>query len=184
MGRRRTRIVEPVRRAIQAAALRPVPPAATVLQRELEHEFEDQAPSLRTVQLLLSRYIPADKGEWWRFGDGDPDDDATVLAVVAELYRHGEDFGGLATRLRGTIRRTTAQWVIRVRAVAEEMEVADCYEFARRFDACEQAGTDNSLIGLALGLGVWRSVEDERAIVASGLLPADWARIDREEAFA
>jgi hypothetical protein len=74
--------------------------------------------------------------------------------------------------------------VIRVRTAAEDIDPATCYEFARRFDACEQAGTDNSLIALALGLGAWRSNEDERAILAAGLLPADWARIDRKEAFA
>ena len=183
MGRRRTRVSEPVRIAIQAAALSPAPPAATVLSRQLDEKFGDEAPSLRTVQLLYRQYMPADKGDWWRFGDGDPDDDAAVLPVLADLYRTGAEMGGLRARLEGTIRSSTARWVIRIRTAAPEIGTADCYEFARRFDACEQAGTDNRLLTLALALGVWRGQDEENAALQAHLLPADWARIDRKEAF-
>ena len=182
MARRRTRISEPVRAAIQAAALLPVPPAATVLSRQLDEEFGNEAPSLRTVQLLLKQYIPPDKGEWWRFGDGEPDDDAVVLPVLGDLYRTGGDMGGLVARIQGTIHRSTARWIVHVRTAAPEIDAESCYEFARRFDACEQAGSDSRLLTLALALGVWRGQEDEDAAVPN-LLPADWARIDRKEAF-
>jgi hypothetical protein len=186
-GRRRTRVSEAVRTAIQAAALLPVPPAATVLSKQLDQQYPNEAPSLRTVQLLLSRYIPPDKGDWWRFGDGDPADDAIVISVVGELYRHpptGEgDTGGLLARLKGTIHRSTARWIVHVHAAAPDIAAGTCYEFARRFDACEQAGTDNTLLALALALGVWRSSEEEDAALKANLLPEDWARIDRKEAF-
>lgn len=183
MGRRRTRISERARRAIQAAALKPAPPAATVLTRELEEEFGDEAPRLRTVQLLLKQYIPADKGEWWRFGDGDPEDDAVVLSILGDMYRQPTDEGGLLARFKGTIHRSTARWIVHVRTVAPEIDAENCYAFARRFDACEQADTDNRLLALALALGVWRHQDAEDATLQAKLLPADWARIDRKEAF-
>lgn len=183
MGRRRTRTSEPVRAAIQAAALLPVPPAATVLSRQLDQTFGDQAPGLRTVQNLLRQYTPPDKGDWWRFGAGDPDDDAQVVAVLGALYRHPTDEGGLMARFKGTVRDSTARWIVRVRAAAPGIDAETCYAFARRFDACEQAGTDNRLLTLALALGVWRSQDDEDAALAANLLPEDWARVDRKEAF-
>ena len=182
MGRRRTRVSEPVRTAIQAAALSPAPPAATVLSRELEEKFGDEAPRLRTVQLLLRQYIPADKGDWWHFGDGDPEDDARVLSVLGEMYRQPTDEGGLLARFKGTIHRSTARWIVHVRAAAPDIDAEHCYAYARRFDACEQAGTDNRLLTLALALGVWRQ-DREDAALAANLLPVDWARVDRKEAF-
>ena len=181
MGRRRTRTSERVRAAIQAAALLPVPPAATVLTAQLERDFEE-APGVRTVQNLLRQYIPADKGDWWHFGDGDPEDDAVVLSVLGEMYRQPTDEGGLLARFKGTIHRSTARWIVHVRAAAPDIDAEHCYAYARRFDACEQAGTDNRLLTLALALGVWRQ-DREDAALAANLLPVDWARIDRKEAF-
>ena len=174
--RRRRRVDWRVLKRIQEKALSPAPPSGVALQRELEQEFGDAAPSLRTTQMLLSEFIPSQPGEWWTFGQGDPEDDALVLPVIAHLYRTHD----IHTAFEGPIRTDVAGWIVRVLTAARDMEPANVWEFARRYAVCEAKGWDNRLLTLALSLGVWRGEQQEAQAIKDGLLPADWAYIGPE----
>jgi hypothetical protein len=162
-----------VMRRIQDKALSPAPPSGTALQAELEEEFGDAAPSLRTTQMLLSEFMPADPGAWWTLADGDPEDAALVLPVIEALYREHHPM----TTFELSVRTSTARWIVKVRTAAPDMAPLDAHEFARRFAYAESAGRDTRLLTLALALGVWRSPEHEQQLIADGLLPQAWAYV-------
>jgi hypothetical protein len=171
--RRRRRVDWRVLKRIQDKALSPAPPSGVALQRELEEEYGDAAPSLRTTQMLLSEFMPSEPSAWWSIADGDPEDVALVLPVLAALYRDHHPL----TTLELSIRSDTARWIVRVVTAAPDIDPLIAFEFANRLAYAERAGRDMRLLTLALALEVWRGAEHEQQAIADGLIPPDWAYV-------
>jgi hypothetical protein len=154
---------------IAAEAAKPAPVTGKYLHGQLEIEFGEQAPSLRTVQELFRQFQPGEDDEAWAFGQETPEDDALVLPVLAVVA----EVRGYQIVSEKPIRQSAAQWVIRVRTAAPQIGAADALELALRFAAADRLGWDTQLLALGLALNAWDPAEEQR-LVAAGSLPHDW----------
>lgn len=168
--RRRRRVDWQVMRRIEEEALAPVPLAGTAVHDKLVEEFPDTYPSLRTTQLLLNEWRATDGEERaWTLSDGDPEDAALVLPVIAALTRRDKESRGVSQQI--------AMWLVRVRTVAPDMPPLQAFNVAAYYSHAERTGGDTGFIDTYLSLEAWRSREAEEQAIIGHLLPVNWSWI-------
>lgn len=102
-------------------------------------KYRERLPSLRTAQRMAREVRPAQPGERWSFTHAEPDEARLVLPVLAAV---GEGYGSLS--------RETAEWVVRVRRAAPEMEPYAAFVWAIRYQAAVTAGKPTGWLDLGL----------------------------------
>ena len=130
----------------------------------LSREFDDKAPSEKTVQRRYNRMRAADPSREWRLADAKPDEDSSFpLEVLATVISRT---GGLVTHL------TTAQvqWLHRLRRAAPDLPVRFAYRLALGYMARLAKDEDTHELDCFLAFGPWRSTEDQARFEARLIL--------------
>ncbi|MDI6871235.1 MAG: hypothetical protein QME79_07740 [Bacillota bacterium] len=175
MAKRQRRIDPEVYREIHRMVREGGYTNAAEIWREVDHRFPDKAPSERTIRSVVRELLPPDASGPWRPGpENDPEDDARILATMAEC----------AARSKGRswqweLTQEHARWIAWLRAGWPDLDPVAAVVLAADYRARRETGRDCRDLDGYLAFAPWRSPEAYgryQDAVKQGWLPEspDW----------
>ena len=142
------RVEREVRAEIERQARLPEPPPATEIRTvlELNEDFADRVPPLRTIQAIARAASVIDESEPWRFEDGLGVSASLILDVLAEVVERTDG-------RRRHLTRGEVAWVVRIRRARPDLQPWTAYLLAREL----MSGKGGEKAKMFLAFAPWRS---------------------------
>ena len=132
--------------------------SAGAIERQLELEAgtgeagfgPNDVPSRRTIHDIVVEYTPKDDTDPWELADAEADEAALVLPVLATIIEKTEE-------RRSHVTQAEAQWIVRIRRAAPDLDPWMVYLIALNYMACAQHGVPHNHLDAYLAFAPWRS---------------------------
>jgi len=118
---------------------------------------ENDVPSLRTVQSIVSEYTPRQPQDPWSLADARGDEAELVMPVLQEVI---EDTEGRVCQ----VTTVEAEWIAAIRRLEREpypkgLSFWDIYLVAREYVLLKERGEPTAGVDAYLAFAPWRSIE-------------------------
>ncbi len=135
--------------------------SAGAIHRRLELEARsgeagfglDDVPSRRTIHNIVAEHTPSDDTDPWELADAKADEAALVLPVLAAIIEKTEE-------RRSYVTQAQAQWIVRIRRAAPDLNAWIVYLIALNYMACAEHGVPHNHLDAYLAFAPWRSQVD------------------------
>jgi hypothetical protein len=105
--------------------------------------------SKRTVERMVLFYRTRTLFELWSVADGEVEDAAPILEVLADVI--------LSLERKHSFSKREAEWVLRIRRILPEVERFTAWEIARAYLIAETRGRDTSALDTYLAFNTWKN---------------------------
>ena len=176
---RKRSVLPGIQRRIVALSADPGSSAAAIRRELVEKAKSEEAgftendiPSLRTVQSIVSEYTARHPSDPWSLADAQGDEAELVMPILQEVIEHTE---GRVCQLTSA----EAEWIAAIRRLEREpypkgLSPWDIYLLAREYVLLKERGEPTTGVDAYLAFTPWRSIEATfryREALAKGRIP-------------